>query len=142
MEARQAASLLARTPLFADLEPEELLALGADARRRGYRKGDYLCRQGDPGEALFVLMDGRVKVFVTSEEGDEMILATLRPPDVFGELALIDGGPRSASIQALEPSSVLTLTRATLLGILSRRPAVNEVLLRSIGGLLRRMIEQ
>jgi CRP-like cAMP-binding protein len=142
MEPGQAASLLARAPLFADLEPTELRSLGAEARRRTYPKGDYICRQGDPGEALFVLIDGRVKVFVTSEEGDEMILATLQPPDVFGELALIDGGPRSASIQALEPATVLLLTRATLLDLVSREPAVSEVLLRSLGGLVRRMIEQ
>src|SRR5260370_3268267 len=101
MEHGQAASLLARAPLFADLDRAELLSLGAEARRRTYGKGDYICRQGDPGEALFVLMSGRVKVIVTSEVGDEMILATLQPPDVFGELALIDGVPRSPSIQAL-----------------------------------------
>jgi len=71
-----------------------------------------------------------------------MILATLQPPDVFGELAVIDGGSRSASIQALEPTTLLTLTRATLLDLLSKQPAVSEVLLRSLGGLVRRMIEQ
>ncbi len=142
MEAEQAASLLAVTPLFANLDRAELLALGADARRRVYGKGEYICRQGDPGESLFVLMDGRVKVVVVSEEGTEMILATLQPPDVFGELAVIDGGSRSASIQALEPTTLLTLTRATLLDLLSKQPAVSEVLLRSLGGLVRRMIEQ
>jgi CRP/FNR family transcriptional regulator, cyclic AMP receptor protein len=71
-----------------------------------------------------------------------MILATLQPPEVFGELALIDGGPRSASIQTLEPTTVLTLTRATLLDLMARRPGVTDVVLRSLGGLVRRMIAQ
>jgi CRP-like cAMP-binding protein len=142
MDAQQAATLLARAPLFADLEHAELLGLGALARRRAYRKGEYIFHQGDAGDALYVLMDGRVKVVFTSEDGDEMILATLQPPDVFGELALIDGGPRSASIQTLEPTTALTLTRATLLDLLSRQPRVSEVLLRSLGMLVRRMIAQ
>jgi CRP-like cAMP-binding protein len=142
MDAQQAATLLAKAPLFADLEQAELIGLGELAHRRAYRKGEYIFHQGDAGDALYVLMDGRVKVVFTSEEGEEMILATLQPPDVFGELALIDGGPRSASIQTLEPTTALTLTRATLLDLVSREPRVNEVLLRSLGTLVRRMITQ
>ena len=142
MKAEQAASLLGRTPLFAGLDESELLALGACAHRRIYRRGEYIFHQGDTGDAVFVLTEGRVKVIFASEEGDEMILATLQPPDVFGELALIDGGPRSASIQTLEPTTVLTLTRATLLDLMSRQPAVTDVVLRSLGRLVRRMIAQ
>src|SRR5919202_3683038 len=96
MKAEQAATLLARTSLFAGLDESELLALGACARRRTYQKGEHVFHQGDAGDAVFVLAEGRVKVIFASAEGDEMILATLQPPDVFGELALIDGGPRSA----------------------------------------------
>ena len=91
MKAEQAASLLARTPLFAGLDEAELLRLGACVRRRTYRKGEYIFHQGDSRDAVFVLTDGRVKVIFASADGDEMILATLQPPDIFGELALIDG---------------------------------------------------
>lgn len=142
MKAEQAASLLARTPLFAGLDEAELLGLGARVRRRSYRKGEYIFHQGDTGDAVFVLTEGRVKVIFASAEGDEMILATLQAPDIFGELALIDGGPRSASIQTLEPTAVLTLTRATLLDLMSRHPGVTDVILRSLGRLVRRMITQ
>jgi CRP-like cAMP-binding protein len=142
MKAEQAASLLGRTPMFAGLDQTELLGLGACARRRIYQKGEHIFHQGDPGDAVFVLVGGRVKVVFASQEGDEMILATLQPPDVFGELALIDGGPRSASIQTLEPTTVLTLTRATLLDLMSRQPAVTDVVLCSLGRLVRRMIAQ
>jgi CRP-like cAMP-binding protein len=142
MKAEQAASLLARTSLFAGLDEAELLRLGACARRRTYRKGEYIFHQGDSGDAVFVLTDGRVKVIFASKDGDEMILATLQPPNIFGELALIDGGPRSASIQTLEPTTVLTLTRATLLELMSRQPAVTDLILRSLGRLVRIMIAQ
>jgi CRP/FNR family transcriptional regulator, cyclic AMP receptor protein len=142
MKAEHAASLLAKTPLFAGLDESELLGLGACAHRRSYHKGEYIFHQGDTGSAVFVLTEGRVKVIFASEDGDEMILATLQPPDVFGELALIDGGPRSASIQTLEPTTVLTLTRATLLNLMSRQPGVTDVVLRSLGRLVRRMIAQ
>jgi CRP-like cAMP-binding protein len=142
MEAEQAASLLARTPLFAGLNESELLGLGACARRRSYQRGQYVFHQGDTGDAVFVLTEGRVKVIFASADGDEMILATLQPPDVFGELALIDGGPRSASVQTLEPTAALTLTRATLLDLMSRQPGVTDVILRSLGMLVRRMIAQ
>jgi CRP/FNR family cyclic AMP-dependent transcriptional regulator len=142
MKAEQAAALLARTPLFAGLDGAELLGLGACAHRRNYRKGEYIFHQGDTGDAVFVLTGGRVKVIFASADGDEMILATLQPPDVFGELALIDGGSRSASIQTLEPTTVLTLTRATLLDLMSRQPGVTDVVLRSLGKLVRRMIAQ
>ena len=142
MKAEQAASLLGRTPLFAGLAESELLGLGACAHRRIYRRGEYIFHQGDTGDAVFVLTEGRVKVIFASEDGDEMILATLQPPDIFGELALIDGGPRSASIQTLEPTTVLTLTRATLLDLMSRQPGVTDGVLRSLGRLVRRMIAQ
>jgi CRP-like cAMP-binding protein len=142
MKAEQAATLLARTSLFAGLDESELLALGACARRRTYQKGEHVFHQGDAGDAVFVLAEGRVKVIFASAEGDEMILATLQPPDVFGELALIDGGPRSASIQTLEPTAVLTLSRATLLDLMARHPAVTDLVLRSLGRLVRRMMAQ
>jgi CRP-like cAMP-binding protein len=142
MKAEQAAFLLGRTPLFVGLEQAELLALGAGARWRRYRKGEYIFHQGDAGDSLFVLTEGRVKVIFVSVDGDEMILATLQPPESFGELALIDGGPRSASIQALQPTAALILTRATVLELMSRQPRVTDVVLRSLGGLVRRMIAQ
>lgn len=64
-----------------------------------YKEGAVIFTEGDPGETLLVLVDGLVKVYVMSEDGDEMVLTTLRPPEVFGELALLDGGRRSASAE-------------------------------------------
>jgi len=142
MDRHQAASLLGQTQLFGEVDPEVLGSLGERTGERSYRKGQLIFCQGDLGESLYVLVDGLVKVFVTSEQGDEMVLTTLHPPDVFGELALIDGGPRSASAEALESAAVLVLTRPTWLELLAEHPALTDSLLRSLGGVLRRLTEQ
>lgn len=142
MKVEQNASLLAATPLLAGLEPPALLELAGEARQRIFPQGHHVFRQGEAGDELFVILAGRVKVVCTYDDGSEVVLATLGPPDVFGELALIDGGPRSASVQALESTRVLTLGRATLLGLMAGNPGVAEALLRSAGELVRRTVDQ
>jgi CRP/FNR family cyclic AMP-dependent transcriptional regulator len=138
----RAAQLLGRTKLFGDLSGAALLRLGERAVERSYRQGQMIFGQGDPGEALFVVSDGLVKVFVTSEDGDEIVLVTLRPPETFGELALIDGGARSASAETLKATTVLVLTRSTLLEVMTEHPALAESLLRALGAVVRRLTEQ
>lgn len=142
MKPDQAVSYLRKTRLFGDLDPDALARLADRAIERTYKKGQLIFYQGDPAEALFVVIEGRVKVVVVSEEGDEMLLVTLQPVDVFGEVALIDGEPRSASAETLEQTRVLVLTRATFLEALRQSPAMTEPLLRSLGAVLRRLTEQ
>lgn len=142
MDAEQAASLLSKTRLFGELEQEVLRSLGEGTIERSYKKGQLLFCEGDVGESLFVLVEGVVKVFVTSERGDEMVLTTVHQPDVFGELALVDGGPRSASAEALAPTAALILTRPTFLELVAQHPSITDSLLRSLGAVLRRLTEQ
>lgn len=136
------ARLLAMTELFAGLEPALLERLAEQARWRRYRRGELLCRQGEEGDSLMVVDQGLVKVFVTSELGDEMVLVTLRRPEAFGEVALLDGGPRSASCEAVVPTEVLVLTRRSLMGALEQQPALAAAMLRSLSRRLRRLTEQ
>ena len=82
-------------------DPDALERLASSMRSRRFRRGEVIFHLGDPGDALFVIVSGEVKISLPSETGDEAILATLRPGDVFGELALLDGAPRSASATAL-----------------------------------------
>jgi CRP/FNR family transcriptional regulator, cyclic AMP receptor protein len=142
LRVEQAATLLAKTNLFENLDDETRRSLAEVSVDRSYKKGHLICHQGDLGEALFVIVEGHVKVFVTSEDGDEMVLVTLGPSEVFGELAIIDGGPRSASAEALEPTKVLALTRTVLLDVLRRHPQSTDSLLKSLGSLVRRLTEQ
>jgi CRP/FNR family transcriptional regulator, cyclic AMP receptor protein len=138
----RAAELLANTRLLRGLDKSSIARLAEKAIERTYGKGQLLFYQGDPGEALFVMVEGLVKVFVTSEDGEEMVLVTVQPGDVFGELSLIDGGPRSASAQALEVTKVLVVTRTALLDLLAADVALAEAMLRSVGQSLRRLTEQ
>ena len=86
----------------------------ADMRRRRFRRNEVIFHQGDPGDSLHVVASGAVKIVLPSAEGEEAIIATLRPGDFFGELALLDGAPRSATATALEPCETLVLPRPIL----------------------------
>jgi CRP/FNR family transcriptional regulator, cyclic AMP receptor protein len=142
MKLETIATHLAATRLFGELDPAALSSLAERAVERTYKKGQLLVYQGDSGDSLFVIIEGLVKVMVTSEEGEEMVLVTLRPSDTFGELSLVDGGPRSASAEAVEPTRVLIITRAILLELLGDHPSLTDSLLRSLGSLARRLTEQ
>jgi CRP/FNR family cyclic AMP-dependent transcriptional regulator len=89
-----------------------------------------------------VIAEGGVKVWVSSGDGSEMVLATLRSPDAFGELSAVDGEGRSASATALEETVLVSVDRATLLDAVHRHPGVADGMLRGLGGLARRITEQ
>lgn len=133
--------MLAATGLFGDIGADGIDAIVERSIARRFQKGDFIFHEGDQGDSLFVLAEGRVKIFVTSEDGAEMVLATLRPPETFGELAVIDQGPRSASAKAIEPTTLLAFTRASFLQLLQEHPALMQSLYRSLGMLLRRVLE-
>jgi CRP/FNR family transcriptional regulator, cyclic AMP receptor protein len=142
MRAEAAVELLRRTRLFAGLEEPTLRVLAERAIERSYPRHGRLFYQGDPGTGLFVVASGLVKVVVTSEDGEEMVLVTLGPGEALGELSIVDGGPRSASAEALEPTVALIITRPVLLDLATRDRALTEALLQTLGGLLRRLTEQ
>lgn len=134
--------VLGRTGLFGGLPGDLLESLAAACVHRVYPRDQYLWYQGDPGDRLVVVAAGLVKVVVHSEGGDQIVLAALGPPEVLGELALIDEGPRSASVVAAEETSVLMIQRTVLLRLMRQDTALLEAMLRSIGALLRRLTEQ
>jgi CRP/FNR family transcriptional regulator, cyclic AMP receptor protein len=142
VEPFDAVSVLAGTSLFGSLATQDLAGVADLCVRRTYAKGQFLCYQGDPGDRLFVVANGRVKVTLTSEHGDEMVLVTLGTHEVLGELAVIDQAPRSASVVAIVPTTVLMLSRPVLLQLMSSHPAVRDALLTSVGALVRRLTEQ
>ncbi len=142
MKTEKVVPLLAATQLFEELDEDLLRRLANRFIQRSYKRGHRIFHQGDPGDAFFVLVEGLVKVFVTSEDGEEMVLATLKPRDTFGEVSVVDGGPRSASAEVVEAATVLALTRPALLDVLREEPAAMEVLLRALGRLVRRLTEQ
>ncbi len=142
MDGEEKVRLISGTPLLAGIDPSGVALLAEGAVRRTFSKGQTVFREGDASESLYVVVEGLVKVSVSSSDGAELALTTLRPPDVFGELPLIDGGPRSASAVALVDTILLALDRRTLLEVMQRSPVLVDGLLRSVGGLLRRLTEQ
>jgi len=125
--------------LLHDLPPAVLVEVAAVARRRTYRAGEVICHHGDPGDALHVLESGRVKVTVYSHAGGGAVLNVLGPGDCFGELALIDGEPRSATVETLEPAETVTLRRVDFLRLLRENEAALEPFLSTLARTIRRL---
>src|SRR6476619_6324739 len=137
--ARPVIASLAAIPFFGALDPEALERLASGMRSRRFRRGEVIFHLGDPGDALFVIVTCDVKISLPSEGGDEAILATLRAGDVFGELALLDGAPRSATASALSPTEAVVLPRDRFRELVATEPAVRDILLASLAGELRRL---
>ncbi len=102
--------LLRRSPLFAMLSPAELEMVSELARPRRFGSGDVICEEGELGDSLYVLASGEVEVLRSDGSGAAKRLATLRAPDFFGEMALIDREERSATVRAVAEVSALQLT--------------------------------
>ena len=130
---------LAGIAFFAGLDRDALERLAASMRSRRFRRGEVIFHVGDPGDALFVIVTGDVKISLPSETGEEAILATLGPGQVFGELALLDGAPRSASATARSATETVVLPRDRFRELIATEAAVRDALLASIAGELRRL---
>jgi CRP/FNR family transcriptional regulator len=129
--------LLGEVPLFAELPPATLERLARESRLRRFPRGQVLCSEGDPGESLLVLEEGRVRISRYSAGGQEVVLAAVEAPAAFGELALIDGAPRSATITAQTAVRVRVLGREAVQGLIAREPSVAMGLLRAVTAMVR-----
>jgi len=136
------AAVLRTTRLFAGLDDAAIDELGRQARLRAFRRGETVFLAGEPGDCLYAVVSGLVKLFVTSARGDELVLATAGPGDAFGELSLIDEGGRSASAEAVESSSLVVVDRTSFIDLIHQRPELVERLLVTLGGLVRRITDQ
>jgi CRP/FNR family cyclic AMP-dependent transcriptional regulator len=135
-------ALIQNTRLFAELDDEAIDDLSRRSRLRNYRRGDTIFMEDDPGDTLFCVVSGLVKVFVTSTHGEDLVLATVGPGDSFGELSLLDGEGRSASAEAVDACSLLIVDRAGFVELLRARPELVDRLLRTLGALVRRLTDQ
>ena len=125
--------------LFADLDEADFETLVASVETRRYRRGEAVFRQGDPGDALYVVLNGRVRIASPSEGGVEAILATLRPGEFFGALALLDGAPRSATATAVEATETLVLPRETFRRLVNDVPSIRDHVFVGLAQELRRL---
>ena len=132
---------LSQVPLFAELKRDELVSLAARVRRRAFRRSQVIIHRGDPAGAMHIIHSGRVKITLPSEEGEETVLALLGPGTFFGHVATLDGGPRSATVTAVEPTETLALLREDVLALVRECPEFALALVTDLAGRLRRADE-
>jgi CRP/FNR family cyclic AMP-dependent transcriptional regulator len=134
-----AASLQA-VSLFSGLSQEEVAALAAAAIVRTFPKNTIVVTEGDRSDSLYVILSGRVKVFVSDEHGKDLVLNIQGPGEYFGELAL-DEGPRSASVATMEPCKMAVIANDVLREFLASHPEAALQLIRGLIGRTRHMTE-
>lgn len=135
-------SFLRRVPLFDSLGDDEINALAELAFSRNFDKGQLIILADEPGDTLFIIRKGQVKVSLIHEDGREFILSMLGEGEVFGELALLDDQPRSANVFSLEETDLLMLRRTDFLQLVQGIPQIAVALLEELAARLRRTDEQ
>ena len=138
MAVDSTSSALRAVALFRDLSDEHLNGLARQVVRRRYSRNELIFSQGDPGDGLYILIEGHAGITRQNPDGDELILTLHEPGEYFGELALFDREPRSASAVAIEACSVLFLGRDAFRTFLQGHPEALLVCLEVMSGLLRR----
>ncbi|MSR84508.1 MAG: Crp/Fnr family transcriptional regulator [Candidatus Latescibacteria bacterium] len=135
-------AFLRQVSLFRRLDETQLQVLASLVVERSFAKGELIILAEAEGDALFVIEQGQVKVGLIHEDGREVILSFLGPGEVFGELALLDNKPRSATVTATAPTSLLVLYRADFLRLLLGTPQIAVSLLEELAERLRRTDQQ
>jgi CRP/FNR family cyclic AMP-dependent transcriptional regulator len=136
------AELLARVPLLSDLEQGELERIAQVAIPRSFPKGSRVFHEGDESDACYVIRSGEVRVTREHSDGRAIALATLGPGELFGELAMLDGGVRSASVETLTDAELLALSATDMRGLLERNAGITAKLVVALTKRLRETNER
>ena len=129
--------MLQRSPLFRGLTPPALERIAELAGQRSYRANEIVFSQADPGDALYAVVTGKIRISAGAADGREIFLNIMEPGDTFGEIALLDGGTRTASATAIVASELVSIRREHFLALLERESRVALELLRLCGERLR-----
>ena len=148
-DSRDASVMTARTDLlkgvdlFSALSDSQLASIAAMAEEKRFVRGDTILKEEDAsGQTFFLIAEGSVKVVLTAEDGREAILASLSEGDFFGEMSLLDGEPRSATVRAVTKSRLLLIRREDFMQCLKRQPDLALALLSELSHRLRRSNRQ
>jgi len=132
MQERLATTVFEKVPLFFGLSGPELTILAQHATIRTYPKNTIVINEGDEANALYVVISGQVKVFLSNEEGREIIVNMQGPCEHFGELALLDSTPRSASVMTTEKTKLAVVSKPDFQGMLAAHPGIALSLIRDL----------
>ncbi len=141
-EQANAAELLARVPLLSGLEPSELERIAQVAIPRSFPKGARIFHEGDRSDACYVIRTGEVRVTREHPDGRAIALATLGPGELVGELAMLDGGVRSASVETLTDVELLAVAATDMRGLLERNAQITAKLVVALTKRLRETNER
>lgn len=133
--------MIADNPLFPELTPTYLHRISRHGVTRTYPKNAILLSEGDENDSLYVILSGKVKVYLNDEKGREAILRIQGADEYFGELALIDTAPRSASVVTLEATQLAVVSKAAFKQCLAEEPEISIALLRSLSNRIRTLTE-
>jgi CRP-like cAMP-binding protein len=142
MQAMTLAQMLARNALFADLHEDELEALAARMHRLEMKSRATVFRQGDPADHCYVVLSGMLKVQLVNEDGNETVLSLLGPGTTFGEIALLDRQPRSATVSCHEKSELAWIDRQSFIAFLDQHPYVRDKLIIALCQRVRTLTER
>jgi len=127
--------------IFSGLSDQQLDLLLQGSRLRSYTKGSIIVTEGDSAHALFIVKTGALKAYLNDSDGKEIILSTLGPNEYFGELALIDDEPRSATVATLERSELLQVQKESFQQLLLNDPQAMQTIVRSLAGKIRNLTD-
>jgi len=127
---------LRRVPFLGSLEDSQIDYLVKVGKRVSLNSGELLFRKGDPGRCMYVILEGRIQIYMESSDGQAAVLRVLESGQFFGEMALLDGGERSANASTLSSSELFVLERASFLNLITTYP---ELLTRLLSGLTERL---
>lgn len=130
--------LLKQVPLFRSLRAEDVGRLAALLQRKFVARGDFLCRKGEEGNTLYMIIAGKIKIVRQSRNGEEVILAVLSSGDFCGEMALLDGLPRSADAVAVEDTFLYILTRKDFFSCVANNESAVKTILSTLSRRLRK----
>ncbi|HHS84010.1 MAG TPA: Crp/Fnr family transcriptional regulator [Gammaproteobacteria bacterium] len=129
-------------PLFSELSREDISLIASYGQTRSYPRNSIIINKGDESDCLYIVQGGRVKVYVSDEYGAEIILRYEGPGEYFGELALIDEEPRSASVATTEECRLTYVSRAKFEECLHERPEISVKLIRAMSKRIRSLTEE
>ncbi len=136
------ASRLKKIDLLAGFDEDSIRNLAATAHERQYAAGETIFLRGDSGDCFFVIAAGRVRIVLGVSDGREMTLRHQGPGTIFGEIAMLDGSARSADAMALDPTTLIRISRGHFMELMERQPKLAQVLLGALCARLRVLTDQ
>jgi CRP/FNR family cyclic AMP-dependent transcriptional regulator len=133
--------ILKKIPLFSDLEEKELQTIASHAVSKSYPRNAVIINEGDDTNSMYIIQSGKVKAFLSNEDGKEVILKIMKPGDYFGELSILDSAPRSASIMTMEPCKFSIISREDFDKVLDAHPEMARKLVTELTRTIRRLTD-